>query len=176
MNQQNKLVKEYMTESLLLLLEQKTYDTISVTDITKKAGVSRMAFYRNYKIKDDIIDEYFTDILAELTAHFDQTAHSHDENLMDFLELIHSSRNILRILISSNADYLITRNYEVILKRIILDHYKHYHPNHIPAGYQLDFLIGGLLRVILSWAKNDSEQDASALRNLFFNLEFFTQS
>ena len=175
MNTQNKLVKEYMTDALLMLMESKPYDTISVTEITKKAGVSRMAFYRNYEVKDDIIDNYFKERLTDLTEHFDKEEHSHDENLMDFLNLIRSSRKMLRILIASNADYLIVRNYKTIIEQIILDHYKLYHPSHIPFGYQMDFLVGGLLYVILSWAKKDSEGEDSALEELFLNLELFIQ-
>ena len=36
-------------------MEQHSYDQITVTDITKKAGVSRMSFYRHFDSKDDVI-------------------------------------------------------------------------------------------------------------------------
>ena len=94
---------------------------------------------------------------------------------MDFLNLLRSLRFVLRILIASNADYLIKKNCETILSHIIREHYKFYHPAHVPTGYQLDFLIGGFLQVILSWAKKDSDTEDSALEDLFLNLEFFIQ-
>jgi len=69
---EDNILTEDMTDALLLLMESKPYDTISVTDITKKAGVSRMAFYRNYEIKDDIIDEYFKERLSGLVRHLNE--------------------------------------------------------------------------------------------------------
>ena len=55
---------DYIYEALVELMKQKPYHEITITDITKKAGVSRMAYYRNYKDKDDILIEHFREILA----------------------------------------------------------------------------------------------------------------
>jgi len=48
-------VRFYIQEALLLLMEEKDYDKIKITDIINKAGVSRSAFYRNYYWKKDIL-------------------------------------------------------------------------------------------------------------------------
>ena len=72
-NSQNKLVKECIFTSLMILMEKKNFQEISITDITNKAGVSRMAYYRNYKSKEDIItnylDELFEEYLNEITKY-----------------------------------------------------------------------------------------------------------
>ena len=48
------LTREYIFQALNQLLKFKHYDQISVCDITTKAGVSRMSFYRNFNSKDDL--------------------------------------------------------------------------------------------------------------------------
>lgn len=62
---QKQLTKESITESLFLLLKKKDYISITITDIARKAGVSRMAFYRNYHDKNQVIEEYFDHIYEE---------------------------------------------------------------------------------------------------------------
>jgi AcrR family transcriptional regulator len=47
-NEINLLTKECILTALLRLMEEKPYSSISITDITTLAGVSRMAYYRNY--------------------------------------------------------------------------------------------------------------------------------
>jgi len=42
----------------MIIMKRKDFNEISITEITQKAGVSRMAFYRNYKSKEDIIINY----------------------------------------------------------------------------------------------------------------------
>ena len=48
------LRREYIFSAFYHLLKKNNYDDISVCDITTKAGVSRMSFYRNFKSKDDL--------------------------------------------------------------------------------------------------------------------------
>ncbi|MBR6940531.1 MAG: TetR/AcrR family transcriptional regulator, partial [Clostridia bacterium] len=51
-SESNNLTRECITTALLIIIREKDYDEITITDITEKAGVSRMAYYRNYKSKD----------------------------------------------------------------------------------------------------------------------------
>lgn len=62
----NKLVVESLQGALLLLIGQKPYENITVTELCRKAGVSRMAFYGNFQCKDDIFRRIVTDIHSEL--------------------------------------------------------------------------------------------------------------
>lgn len=55
---------ECMAKSLIELLKEKPLSAISVSEITQKAGVSRMTFYRNYSSKEDIFEKYM-DYLIE---------------------------------------------------------------------------------------------------------------
>ncbi|WP_300558725.1 TetR/AcrR family transcriptional regulator, partial [Companilactobacillus sp.] len=51
--------QQYLTTALLQLLETKPLNEISVTQVVKRAGVSRMAFYRNFDTLDDLLTSYF---------------------------------------------------------------------------------------------------------------------
>lgn len=57
-NSQNLITKESIFTALMILMEKKNFKEISITELTKKAGVSRMAFYRNYNNLEDIITDY----------------------------------------------------------------------------------------------------------------------
>ena len=46
-----------MDEALLLLLEQKDYDLITVKEVCQKAGVNRSTFYLHYESMDDLLEE-----------------------------------------------------------------------------------------------------------------------
>lgn len=50
--------KEWITLSLLHLMETKAYSDIKMTEIAKKSGLARQTIYRNYQDKDDILYEY----------------------------------------------------------------------------------------------------------------------
>ena len=69
----NTMTKECIFTALLILMEQKTYEEITITDIAKRAGVSRMSYYRLYRSKDDILIQHFNEIFAELLNEIKNT-------------------------------------------------------------------------------------------------------
>ena len=61
----NRLTKECLQIALMKLMAEKPFEQISVTEITKRAGVSRTAYYRNYSTKEEILEEACREILEE---------------------------------------------------------------------------------------------------------------
>lgn len=47
--------REAIQDALFMLMRKKEYEKITITDIIRKSGVSRSAFYRNYHSKEDIL-------------------------------------------------------------------------------------------------------------------------
>ncbi|GEO66803.1 TetR/AcrR family transcriptional regulator [Levilactobacillus spicheri] len=54
----------YLTTALFQLLETTDLKRITVTQVVKRAGVSRMAFYRNFTTLDDLLRAYFEPAIA----------------------------------------------------------------------------------------------------------------
>ena len=67
-SQTNIQVKQDMYKALLRLMGDKTFSSISVSDITSKANVSRMSFYRNYNAIEDILTEHLVEVVEEYRA------------------------------------------------------------------------------------------------------------
>ena len=56
----NNIVKESLTDALFYLMSKKDFNNIAITELSKKAGVSRLSFYRNFDSKEDIIKKWIT--------------------------------------------------------------------------------------------------------------------
>lgn len=55
----------YLTTALLKLLENKNFNEITISQVVKIAGVSRMAFYRNFETLDDLLKAYFEPLIQK---------------------------------------------------------------------------------------------------------------
>ena len=66
--EENLRVKRLIVNAFFTLLEKYDLESISISEITRTAKVSRMAYYRNFNSKIDIIDFYLDDILDEQLA------------------------------------------------------------------------------------------------------------
>ena len=62
----NKITRECLQLALMKLMKEKDLDKISITEITKCAGVSRTAFYRNYDSKQAIVEDATQSIFSKL--------------------------------------------------------------------------------------------------------------
>lgn len=100
----NTITRESVQEALFYLMNTTDYDDIRITDIIKKAGISRSAFYRNFKSKDDILKDYIGDF-SELTFH----SFSRDvrENWRTYLTAIKENKTKLEILIKAKREQLL---------------------------------------------------------------------
>lgn len=67
----NRFTKECIETALLVLLEEKDFRAISITDIVNRAGVSRSAYYRNYSSKEDILNNYLNTVVQTITDSLD---------------------------------------------------------------------------------------------------------
>ena len=56
-NEANRITRESICTALLELLKTNEFKKISISELVRKAGVSRQSFYRNYKTKEDIVLE-----------------------------------------------------------------------------------------------------------------------
>lgn len=53
----NQITRECLQTALILLMSEKPFEKISITELVKRSGVSRTAFYRNYDSKEAILIE-----------------------------------------------------------------------------------------------------------------------
>ena len=63
----NQLTRECLQLSLMHLMGEHPYEKITVSEIVRRAGVSRTAFYRNYTEKEDILHELGNRLIQRIT-------------------------------------------------------------------------------------------------------------
>ena len=96
--------KEYITDALLQLMNNKKYENITITDIANKAGVTRVTFYRNFKDKDDIIKQHLQNLYKEY--QWDDKLDS-TYQLFDFFI---KNKKTIDLLYKSNLQYYLVDN------------------------------------------------------------------
>ena len=83
--QKNTYVKRQITDALLSLLKEKPLSDISVSELTDKAGIGRVSFYRNYQSKEDILREESDRLIKEWGVLYESNPESAPETLFPSL-------------------------------------------------------------------------------------------
>lgn len=100
-----KLAKDYITEALFILMEKKNYKDITITDITKKAGVNRITFYRNFETKDEIINKYIGKTFDDWGKRWEKSI---DPNIPYWLfKYFYEQKDFINLLYKSNIQHFL---------------------------------------------------------------------
>ena len=106
-----KYTREWTFEALYRLLEVKKYEDIKISEIIKKAGISRATFYRNFSTKDDIVKikvrAFFKDFINSVFEHY-AAGYSGDEIylIQFFFKRIDEEEKLVDTVIKTKLEYL----------------------------------------------------------------------
>ncbi len=95
-----KLSRECLETALFKLMGQKDFERISIGEIVDLAGVSRNAFYRNYKTKEALLDSLSKTIIAKLRDALPEYEKADIAGYTRFFQIISRNADAFRILLS----------------------------------------------------------------------------
>lgn len=133
---------------LAQLHRNKQLDEISISELTNKANVSRMYFYRNFTSYKDIIDQH----IEELLNHFSRIVTKRQDFSIEsttilFFETLQFDAESLSIFLNNGETSWIEHDFEIGLTKLIDQGIVH----GLNDKYWRAFTAGGLSRVITVW-------------------------
>ena len=159
-NQRIALTKKLLQEGLLRLLEVKTLDKISVTELCRESGINRATFYNHYNSPQDLLDGIEARVTADLKkiigdprTYTDIVAHTEavctyfyeNSRTMLILHKCHADEDINKTLYDLNRNFQIYRMNSKYTNTLGND------------GIHLVsvFFYSGCFKLLLEWLKND---------------------
>jgi AcrR family transcriptional regulator len=115
-------LKDYISESLMLLMRKKGFEDISIGEITDRAGVNRSSYYRNFNSKEEVIKHYFNKIIYEFIEKIkDGKGMALNEYLVRMFTHFYQYKKELLLLYKNKLSHLIldalTETFTVIRKQ-----------------------------------------------------------
>lgn len=155
-------VKKYITESTLSLIKKKTLDKITITDIINNAGVSRVSFYRNFTSKEDILEQYLTEITDEFLKTSGLNFKQNDLQTYFIVLFTHllEYKDFALNLNKSNSLYLIENQF----KRIFNSRNSDY------DNFKRQFYIGGIFNIYNYWLTHGCKESPKEIADKLVNL------
>ena len=165
----NLFTKECICTALLSLMATETFDHITVTSIINRAGVSRGGFYRNYKAKEDVLEEIceelFQYILDFITEHdlYENTKKWYE----DLFRSIAENAEIFQLLIKAQVPRNIVLKFDegLILQKL----QRHDSPM---EQYRAAAIGRALTEVVVLWFRNGMQESPEEMAEMLLKLFF----
>lgn len=163
----NRFTRQCIGESILTLAHQKDFESITVSDIVKKAGVSRMTFYHYFQDKTDALNNYLQEII---NGYLEECPES-----LTVTKLFEIDRIRHALCYFDRYAYFFTTLDEIGLYYLLINAINEYMllyvaPDYSGSVYELYFCAGALLNVFLQWEKGEKKEPVDEIVQILVSL------
>lgn len=150
-------------ESIISLMHDTAYDDIKISDVARKAGVSRMTFYQYYANKEEALSDYLDEIVSEYI----------ESEGGRMLTDIRGYDNVLRALnfFDRYSDFfmsLVAARRHSFVMDAVNDYVATYMtPDSTCSKYETYYYAGALFNVFLQWEMNGKQEPVEEIAKLF---------
>ena len=100
-----------MVQALIQLLQTKSLSNITISELTERAGVSRMTYYRNYNSMDEIFISYLKDLIdayrQDVADWPDKGNYNDYRNMLHCYEYFDHYREFIACLVKTGLGHLL---------------------------------------------------------------------
>lgn len=157
-------VKKSITETLMELMQKKSFSDISITEIIRTAGVARASFYRNYNSKEDVLTTLIEDVLEQFRSEvsYEGAAYYTYQNVLKSFQYFKTySSYVLDLYLFGYGSILLeelNQSHEMIAGTM---------PSHSIEKYKLYMYIGALYNTAIIWINNGTKDSTEYIAKMF---------
>lgn len=150
--------KQFITEALLELMTEEDFNSIKITEITRRAQVDRKTFYRNFESKEDILIQYGDLLAQEFIKKIKATSELNCYKVgLIYFEFWLQHLEFLKLLLRQNLLVFFTCKFNKrvpdIFKEITsITNYQEIDEEFYQ--YQMHYIAGGIWNLLLKWIED----------------------
>ena len=178
-----------MNESLLILLEKKDIDYITVKEICEKAGVNRSTFYLHYDTIDDLFKETIERINNDFvgsfklkdTKHLIKNADKEDlvfikkEFLEPYLEFVKNNKKVFKVIHKRPVLFKNEKIYKQMSEELFFPILTKFGVPKEEQVFKLEFFTRGTAAIIDKWLMLDCEISISKIMEIIIDCFNFSK-
>lgn len=187
--EKNKRTKSLITAAFLKIISEKTFDTITIGDITAAANINRGTFYLHYLDKFDLLDTIEQQLFMDIGNHLDKLqavsittvtfAKEQERLAASLFQSIATQSPLLKIFLSDHVRAGFHLRFKAAFSekvRFNLSQNSYYQQHlNVPADYFIAFITSAFLGLIEQWLQNDLDKTPTELTALYINIIAFIQ-
>ncbi len=170
-DKRSRRTRAWLLETLLELIEEKSYSEISITELTERADIARQTFYRNYDSKDEILLNKLDEIRDEYLLNVQKNLETKDDPYWDFevnqmVNLWQRNETLFKALQKAGLAFQVLEKFTEIFS---LFHMKVQNLEELDEKHQylVYYLSGGVYMVLNKWFENEMNTPVELLTDLF---------
>lgn len=165
--EQRQLSQESLQLALFALMKTQTFASITISELCKKAGISRMAFYRNYDSKEAVVVDYFKNYVQPFYQHLSAQEHKDPMAITwAYFDYVDQHTELFEVLIKSGAENILVQEFTQFVSQFYLDNVRTIPFTGDYAFFWNSFISAGLYNMTIEWIKHDKKTSIELLTEI----------
>jgi AcrR family transcriptional regulator len=157
-NRQVERTRSWIFDAVMILMDEKPYNKITVSDICEKAGIARPTFYYNFDDKDDVILKYLNNSLTTELMSLETAKDDKQNNIVltfDVKYIINHQKNLRKVLSTADVEARIYRELQAYTLTLIKSYKKQLSAEEYQiCRYKICYQLTGSLKILFDWFIN----------------------
>jgi AcrR family transcriptional regulator len=175
-----KRTHKLILDALIELTVQKGFSAVTVSDITKYAGINRATFYRHYEDKFDLLNKYAqnvyelldTPLEAKPQKSSETNAHQMHSRLVKIFEHVRDNAKFYRVMLGKNGDPVFAEKIrKYIQKRIVRSLPVDLQKDEMSIDLYVSYSSSASLGAVLWWLEHDMPYTSEEMTKILHQLE-----
>ena len=188
--EKNRRTKQLIQKSFMEILQNKSFDSITVGDIAKAASINRGTFYLHFLDKFDLLDQIEQQLFEDLGNHIDELQSSYSSTITfekgqeqlaaTLFSSIKMHSPLLKIFLSDRGRAGFHLRFRAAFSekvRANLEKNKNFTTKlTVPMEYFLSFITSAFLGLIEQWVQNDLDKTPEEMTKLYIDIISFIKN
>ncbi len=169
-----------MNQALLALLEKKDIEFITITEITKKAGVNRSTFYLHYDSVYDLLEETIENLNKQFINSFNVKTPFEIQSkkdaflitdwlLVPYLNFVKQNKRVLKLVNQKPHLFQTRKTYQKMYDKIFYPAISQFLKDEKQKLYVLEFFTQGVVGIVHKWLDLDCVTEIEELIDIIKN-------
>ena len=177
-----------MDKALISLLEEKSFEYITISEICKRANVNRSTFYLHYENTIDLLNETARFLLDGFMAYFDDEQKSIAKKLMEstldelnfisdgylqpYLTYIKDNKSVFSTVLLHSVSFGFNEIFQKLYENIFNPILERYDYPISDRRYAMMFYLNGITAVVTEWLKDGCEKTIEEVSQIIYGCIF----
>ncbi|WP_027703170.1 TetR/AcrR family transcriptional regulator [Metaclostridioides mangenotii] len=162
-----------IADAFINLLQGNDYNDITITQICNEAMLSRRTFYRNFKVKEDIIEFLVDKMTKDIYKGIDYGNVSMEKLLYTYFSYWKNNRDFIQIIYTNNLFFYLSKKFIDYAKLYIkcdTDMKSKYKYFVNVDKYVVRYIDSTLSCILELWVENDFKESVESISKLTYDL------
>ncbi|QBO36224.1 TetR/AcrR family transcriptional regulator [Periweissella cryptocerci] len=153
----------YLLGAIERLLKKKSFEDISVSELTRVAGISRMTFYRHYQNITDVLTTEMNKLVGELEQDENLQTTDFYAAIVYYMHFLSDHADFINLLLRANQQTVLRDNIAKVLAVLSSNKPQLKNFNEREMQYYVKYHATGLTSVIVEWIERNQPETPEEL-------------